>query len=164
MRRIITIAFSFSFIIILSSILMKMNRCSERSYNAEIDTVFENLFLSNNEVEIGFNADSVLSRIALKRPEKDSLLISFNNGCISMVFLNIEKNIDPIISIPASHKASGVCPYRCYSLLFDEKGHLKAVGGLLYGQEGPDSDFSFEYGKWQYFDVDGHLCRVKVFE
>ena len=153
--------FCLSFLSLLCAISL-CNQCKggKEESTTSLDTILENNSFYN--VKVGVNSESMLDYIcSLNRV--DSVYISFSDGRIKALFISIEENIDPILSIPVYHNAIGFCPYRCYSFLFDDFGHLSAMGALLFGQEGPDSDFSFEFGEWRYYDSNGKQRDVRTF-
>ena len=163
MKRKEVTVFSLCFLSLLCAYSL-CNRCKgvqKESTTPSDIALNDSIHLYNVEVEL--NPESSLDNICLQN-RIDSVYISFNDGRINALFINIEENIKPTISIPIYHNADGICPYRCYTLLFDNDGHLFAMGGLLFGQEGPDSDFCFEFGEWQYFDSNGKQRGMKAFD
>lgn len=81
-------------------------------------------------------------------------------GHLLMIQNDFQKNT---YQIPLEHQAQGTCLYRCYSISFHPNGSKKSEGILLW-DESADSDFTFEYGEWKYYDENGKLIKVKVFE
>lgn len=73
---------------------------------------------------------------------------------------DFKKNDKPI---PAEHYARGDCPYQCYSITYYPNGVKKSEGILLWNED-PESDLTFEYGEWKYYDETGELIKTKVFK
>jgi hypothetical protein len=81
-------------------------------------------------------------------------------GHLIMIQKNFQNNTH---QIPAEHHAQGFCPYCCYSIAYYPNGNKKSEGILLW-DEAPESDFTFEYGEWKYYDENGNLTKTKVFK
>jgi antitoxin component YwqK of YwqJK toxin-antitoxin module len=81
-------------------------------------------------------------------------------GHLMMVQKDFEKND---YAIPLEHHAQGVAPYKCYSIEFYPNGMKKSEGVFLWN-DNPESDFTFEYGKWKYYDETGKLIKTKLFK
>ena len=64
---------------------------------------------------------------------------------------------------PSEHHAQGVCPYRCYCIEYYPNGNKESEGILLWDIS-PQSDFTFEYGEWKYYNEDGKLIKTKEFK
>ena len=75
--------------------------------------------------------------------------------------LSVQKNFkETIIQIPSKHKANGFCSNLCYCIHYYSNGFIKSEGLLLWNVS-PDSDFTFEYGEWKYYNDDGTLMYTK---
>jgi len=75
--------------------------------------------------------------------------------------LSVQKNFkENIIQIPSKHKAIGFCSNLCYCIYYYSNGFIKSEGLLLWNVS-PDSDFTFEYGEWKYYNDDGTLMYTK---
>jgi len=81
-------------------------------------------------------------------------------GHIMMIQKNFQKNT---YQTPAEHHAQGICPYRCYCVGYYPNGNKESEGILLWNIS-PESDFTFEYGEWKYYDENGKLTKTKVFK
>jgi antitoxin component YwqK of YwqJK toxin-antitoxin module len=81
-------------------------------------------------------------------------------GHLIMIQKNFKKNSQPI---PAEHHAQGSCPYQCYGISYYPNGVKKSEGILLW-DESPESDFTFEYGEWKYYNDKGELIKTKIFK
>jgi hypothetical protein len=64
---------------------------------------------------------------------------------------------------PAEHDSQRICPYQCYCITYYPNGNKESEGILLW-DESPESDFTFEYGEWEYYDDTGKLTKTKVFK
>ncbi|MCI1682500.1 MAG: hypothetical protein LKI39_08090 [Bacteroides sp.] len=56
-----------------------------------------------------------------------------------------------------------LCPFRCYCIFYYPNGNKKSEGILLWDKD-PESDFTFEYGEWKYYDENERLIETKVFK
>ena len=65
--------------------------------------------------------------------------------------------------IPAVHRASGIAEEQCYTISFYPNG-VKESEGILLWDESPESDMTFEYGEWKYYDEQGNLIKTKIFK
>jgi len=81
-------------------------------------------------------------------------------GHLMMIQKDFSKNTFPI---PSIYQAQGYCPSKCYSIMFYPNGMKKSEGILLWDNN-PESDFTFEYGEWKYYDETGKLVRTKEFK
>lgn len=81
-------------------------------------------------------------------------------GHLMMMQYNFEKNEKPI---PSEHHSRGTCPFRCYSINYYPNGNKKSEGILLWDED-PESDSTFEYGEWRYYDENQNLIKIKVFK
>jgi antitoxin component YwqK of YwqJK toxin-antitoxin module len=81
-------------------------------------------------------------------------------GHLIMIQSYFQKNT---FKIPLEHQAQGVCPFRCYCIDFYPNGNKKSEGIMLFDKD-PESDFTFEYGEWKYYDENGNLTKTKVFK
>lgn len=81
-------------------------------------------------------------------------------GHLIMIQKDFKKNNTPS---PAEHYSQGICPYQCYCINYYSNGIKKSEGILLW-EEDPESDFTFEYGEWKYYDETGKLIKTKVFK
>ena len=76
----------------------------------------------------------------------------------------IQKDFQPnTYETPLEHHAQGICPYRCYCIEYYPNGNKESEGILLWDIS-PQSDFTFEYGEWKYYNEDGTLKETKVFK
>lgn len=64
------------------------------------------------------------------------------------------------IQIPSIYNAKGFCTHQCYYISFYPNGCKKSEGLLLWNIS-PDSDFTYEYGKWKYYNETGILKYIK---
>lgn len=81
-------------------------------------------------------------------------------GHLMMIQKDFQKNI---YKTPIEHHAQGVCPCRCYCIEYYPNGNKKSEGILLWDED-PQSDFTFEYGEWKYYDENGNLTKTKIFK
>jgi antitoxin component YwqK of YwqJK toxin-antitoxin module len=81
-------------------------------------------------------------------------------GHLMMIQKDFEKNS---YAIPLEHRVQGVVPNKCYCTEFYPNGMKKSEGVLLW-DENPESDFTFEYGEWKYYNESGELIKTKLFE
>ena len=83
-----------------------------------------------------------------------------DDGRLINLCTDFKKNTLPLASV---YGASGICEYQCYSISFYKNGN-KASEGILQFEDAPDSDFSFEYGLWKYYDENGCLIKTKMYK
>jgi antitoxin component YwqK of YwqJK toxin-antitoxin module len=81
-------------------------------------------------------------------------------GHLMMIQQKFEKNN---YDIPTEHHAEGIPPYKCYCIEFYPNG-MKQSEGVLLWDVSPESDFTFEYGKWKYYNESGKLIKTKLFK
>lgn len=81
-------------------------------------------------------------------------------GHLIMIQKDFKKNNKPT---PTEHHSQGICPYQCYCINYYPNGIKKSEGILLW-KEDPESDFTFEYGEWKYYDETGKLIKTKIFK
>lgn len=79
------------------------------------------------------------------------------------ILLSIQKDFKKVsVQIPAIHRIEGFCSSQCYHISFYPNGSKKSEGILLWDVS-PDSDFTFEFGEWKYYDNKGRLTCIKRF-
>ena len=83
-------------------------------------------------------------------------------GHLMMIQNDFQKNTYPT---PAIHhvQEKEPCPFRCYCIEYYPNGNKESEGILLWDDD-PESDFTFEYGEWKYYNEDGTLKETKVFK
>lgn len=87
-----------------------------------------------------------------------------DDGKLIFMLTNFKKNTLPAASVFGIQSIDGgVLENQCYSISFHENGN-KASEGILQFDDAPDSDFSFEYGLWKYYDENGCLINTKIYK
>jgi antitoxin component YwqK of YwqJK toxin-antitoxin module len=80
---------------------------------------------------------------------------------LTMIFKDFAKNT---YSITHRDGTRYVPDYKCYFISYYPNGNIESEGLLLWSEgEEPESDLSREYGKWKYYDKEGHLKETKIF-
>ena len=64
---------------------------------------------------------------------------------------------------PSCFGSSGILAYQCYVIEYYPNGN-KEKEGLLLWEGSPESDCSFEYGVWKFYDEEGNLKEVKEYK
>lgn len=142
--------------------------------------------LDSNEVRNGFWIEKNGQQIIFKHYQKgilhgaywiisvyDNHLITigeFENGEYSGIWYNFDDNGKLLyiqsdfkrtsLQIPSIHDAKGFCTHQCYCIFFYPNGCKKSEGLLLWNIS-PDSDFTYEYGEWKFFNEAGILKYIK---
>lgn len=79
------------------------------------------------------------------------------------ILLSIQKDFKKVnVQIPIIHKTEGFCSYQCYHISYYPNGSKESEGILLW-ETSPDSDFTFEFGEWKYYDNKGRLAYIRKF-
>lgn len=81
-------------------------------------------------------------------------------GHLTMIQKDFQTNT---YQTPTMHHVQGLCPFRCYCIDYYPNGNKKSEGLLLWDED-PQSDFTFEYGEWKYYDENGKLMSTKIFK
>lgn len=81
-------------------------------------------------------------------------------GHLMMIQKDFRKNT---YIVPKEHNSTIICPHRCYCITYYSNGGIESEGILLWDED-PESDFTFEYGEWKYYDQNGNLTKMKMFE
>ncbi|WP_418424494.1 hypothetical protein [Alistipes putredinis] len=74
----------------------------------------------------------------------------------------IQKDFGPNTQPILSDGEEFVLPYRCYHISYYPNGVIESEGILLW-EISSQSDFTWEYGEWKYYDQTGKLIKTKVF-
>lgn len=74
----------------------------------------------------------------------------------------IQKDFGPNTQSILSDGEEFVLPYRCYHISYYPNGVIESEGILLW-EISSQSDFTWEYGEWKYYDQTGKLIKTKVF-
>lgn len=83
----------------------------------------------------------------------------FNDkGFLEFIQKDFGPNTQPILSDGEEF----VLPYRCYHISYYPNGVIESEGILLW-EISSQSDFTWEYGEWKYYDQTGKLIKTKVF-
>ena len=87
-----------------------------------------------------------------------------DDGRLIYMLTDFKKNTLPTAAIHRVQGLNGdVFENQCYSISFHANGN-KESEGILQFDDAPDSDFSFEYGLWKYYDENGRLIKTKMYK
>lgn len=87
-----------------------------------------------------------------------------DDGRLIYMLTDFKKNTLPAASIHGVQRVNGdIFENQCYSISFYKNGN-KESEGILQFDDAPDSDFSFEYGLWKYYDENGCLIKTKMYK
>ena len=87
-----------------------------------------------------------------------------DDGRLIYMLTDFKKNTLPAASIHGVQGVNGdIFENQCYSVSFHTNGNIKCEG-ILQFDDAPDSDFSFEYGLWKYYDENGCLIKTKMYK
>ena len=81
-----------------------------------------------------------------------------DTGYVVAILKDFGPNTQPILSDGEEF----VLPYRCYHISYYPNGVIESEGILLW-EISSQSDFTWEYGEWKYYDQTGKLIKTKVF-
>ena len=88
----------------------------------------------------------------------------YDDGKLIGLYTDFKKNTLPAASIHGVQRVNDdVFENQCYSISFYANGN-KESEGILQFDDAPDSDFSFEYGLWKYYDENGCLIKTKMYK
>lgn len=86
-----------------------------------------------------------------------------NTGHLIMVFKDFAKNTYSVVN--EGNEKKHIPDYKCYSISYYSNGNIKDEGVILWNEgESPESDFTFEYGEWKYYNDTGELIKTKIFK
>ena len=122
------------------------------------------LYYKNGERSGVFRCLSIKGRLRILGEYKEGKEIGtwyfFNDkGFLEFIQKDFGPNTQPILSDGEEF----VLPYRCYHISYYPNGVIESEGILLW-EISSQSDFTWEYGEWKYYDQTGKLIKTKVFK